>query len=63
MCTVDNNCLTPTLKMKRCVESKTMCVKRADETMPCRKEIYAKFKQELDGLYALGEPGKSVPKL
>ncbi|KIP07574.1 hypothetical protein PHLGIDRAFT_89325 [Phlebiopsis gigantea 11061_1 CR5-6] len=44
MCTVDNNCLTPTLKMKR-------------------KEIYAKFKQQLDDLYALGEPGKTVPRL
>ena len=63
MCTVDNNCLTPTLKMKRCVALNMKCMKRADETTPCRKEIYAKFKQGLDGLYALGEPGKSIPKL
>lgn len=27
----------------------------------CRKEVYGKFKAELDGLYALGEPTKSGP--
>ncbi|KIP09103.1 hypothetical protein PHLGIDRAFT_126556 [Phlebiopsis gigantea 11061_1 CR5-6] len=42
LCTIDNNCLTPTLKMKR-------------------KEVYGKFKAELDSLYALGEPTKSRP--
>lgn len=25
----------------------------------CRKDVYTKFKTELDGLYALGEPTKS----
>lgn len=43
--TVDNGCLTPTLKIKR-------------------KDVYNKYKQELDALYALGEPAtKPATKL
>ncbi|KIJ60664.1 hypothetical protein HYDPIDRAFT_32087 [Hydnomerulius pinastri MD-312] len=42
--TVDDNTLTPTLKLRR-------------------KDAYAKFKTELDGLYALGEPSSVSNKL
>ncbi|KAF9239648.1 long-chain-fatty-acid-CoA ligase [Melanogaster broomeanus] len=42
--TVDDNTLTPTLKLRR-------------------RDAYAKFKAELDALYALGEPARDTSKL
>lgn len=65
--TVDNECLTPTLKIKRYVLLRVHCSHRAcADLCVCwanRKEVYARHKNELDALYALGEPTKNAIKL
>ena len=63
--TVENGCLTPTLKVKRYVLYSRLCshVAVLKVVSVHRKEVYTMYKKELDGLYALGEPAKNAVKL
>lgn len=49
--TVENECLTPTFKIKRYAKPPATTIELA--LIVCyRKETYAKYKKELDALYA-----------
>lgn len=54
--TVDNDCLTPTLKIKRLVSCLSCPSSSLNILRVIRKDVYNRYKQELDALYALGEP-------
>jgi long-chain acyl-CoA synthetase len=60
--TVDNGCLTPTLKIRRSALPFVFALYNIPLTHVIfySKDAYNKFKQELDALYALGEPSSGA---
>ena len=62
--TVDNGCLTPTLKLKRFVCPSCLYSIVTHDSPLHSKDVYNRFKTELEALYALGEPNaKSMVRL